>query len=365
MIKLFDNDALETTDMTKSYGLGVLSNARSCTVAEELNGAFDLDLEYPVDGKHADAIDLDMILFCKARPSDRVGNPFRIYRIGQVINGAIQISAHHAFYDLNAAVMLPTQRTGIRGAVTGLNNDRLGADRIRVWYSGITDTETEFVIDTPRSLAQALAGADGSLQSVFGGELEYEYDGSRKIVIATLHDRRGRDLPYTIQYGVNMTGFRREADIDNTYTAVYAHYSKDNQFRSALVPTGSTGLHDKYFVLDLTSCFEQLPAVRLLQAETQKYIAKNKIGDPAVSIETSFFGARANVYGLSDKDIELGDSLQVSFPRFGVSTTERAVKSVYNVLTDRYNTLTVGEIEKNAADTLAELEKDITNPHIF
>lgn len=357
MIKLFNSNALETTDLTKSYGCGVLSDAMSGIVTEELNGIFDLYMEYPVNGKHAGAIDFDMILFCKARPSDTVGHPFRIFRIGQEINGILPISAQHAFYDLNAGVMLPTRRTGIRAAVTGINNDRRGADRIRVWYDGISDDQTEFVIDKPRSLARALFGSKGSLQKVFGGDLEYTYDGDRKIVIATLKNRRGRDLPYTIRYGVNMTGLKHQTDVENTYTKVYAFYKKDAQYVTAEVPTGNTDLHEKILVIDLTNEFEETPSTQNLRVKAQDYISKNKVGDQDVSIDASFFGARKNAYGLSDRNIEIGDSVRVIHPLLSVDTRERIVKTTYNVFTDRYDNLSVGSTEKTAADTLAALER--------
>ena len=43
-------DASELT--FDSNGLGVLSDAISCTVTEERNGAFELTLEYPISGMH-------------------------------------------------------------------------------------------------------------------------------------------------------------------------------------------------------------------------------------------------------------------------------------------------------------------------
>lgn len=358
MIKIFDGAATDI-DYTKSYGYGVLSDVLSCKITEERNGAFELDMTYPADGAHADRLEPDAILFCKARPSDDVGNPFRIDSVSDVINGRRTVKAYHMFYDMNAAVMLETNRTGIAAAVNGINNDRIGADPVRVWHNGIVDTTTPFVITEPRSLAQAVAGAKGSLLDVFGGELGYEYDPTRKIVIATLYQKRGVLLPYTISYGVNMTGFDQMATVQDTYTDVYPIWKGNGTIvrLNAPIPTGASGLHEKVLLLDMSGDIETEPTQAELQAAAQQYVTDNKLDAPRVSINVRFTGERRNAFGISGRDINLCDELNVRFLRFGVETTAKVVKAVYDEVKDRYDELTIGTIEANAADTLAALER--------
>lgn len=358
MIKIFDGAATDI-DYTKSYGYGVLSDVLSCKITEERNGAFELGLTYPADGAHADRLEPDAILFCKARPSDDVGNPFRIDSVSDVINGRRTVKAYHMFYDLNAAVMLETSRTGIAAAVNGINNNRIGADPVRVWYDGIVDTTTPFEITEPRSLAQALAGAKGSLLDVFGGELGYEYDPVRKIVIATLYQKRGVLLPYTIAYGVNMTDFNQMSTIQHTYTGVYPIWKGNGKIvrLNAPVPTGASGVHDKILLLDLSGEIETEPTQGELQATAAQYIRDNHLDAPKVSINVRLTGERRNAFGISGREINLCDELTVRFLRFGVETTAKVVKAVYNEIKDRYDELTIGTIEENVADTIAALER--------
>ena len=39
-----------------NYGVGVLSDVLSCRISEELNGAYELEMEYSAEGIHADQI---------------------------------------------------------------------------------------------------------------------------------------------------------------------------------------------------------------------------------------------------------------------------------------------------------------------
>ena len=61
-------------------GVGRLSDAVSCVVTEERNGAFELEMTYPVDGVHFDKIVHSAIIL--AKPSARrSAQAFRIYSI--------------------------------------------------------------------------------------------------------------------------------------------------------------------------------------------------------------------------------------------------------------------------------------------
>ena len=48
-----------------NYGLGCLNDATSCVVKETLNGEYELEMEYPVNGIHYADIQLRRIIFAK------------------------------------------------------------------------------------------------------------------------------------------------------------------------------------------------------------------------------------------------------------------------------------------------------------
>ena len=102
MIKLFDSSERSFN----SNGLGVLSDVLTCTVKEKLNGEYELEMTYPVNGKHFSDIEYDRILFVKPNVHDDP-QPFRIYEISTVIDGKITISAEHISYDASGIPIWP------------------------------------------------------------------------------------------------------------------------------------------------------------------------------------------------------------------------------------------------------------------
>ena len=47
-------------------GLGRMADAISCTVEEERNGVYELEMKYPIDGIHFSDLALEMILYSAA-----------------------------------------------------------------------------------------------------------------------------------------------------------------------------------------------------------------------------------------------------------------------------------------------------------
>ena len=90
----------------QNNGLGALSDAISCTVTEERNGMYEMEMQYPVSGSHYGEIANRAILFCKPDPY-RDPQPFRIYRILKPISGRVTVYAHHISYDLSGVTVSP------------------------------------------------------------------------------------------------------------------------------------------------------------------------------------------------------------------------------------------------------------------
>lgn len=49
-------------------GIGVLPDALTCTVTEERNGAYELEMTYPITGQHYSAIALRGLIYAKPNP---------------------------------------------------------------------------------------------------------------------------------------------------------------------------------------------------------------------------------------------------------------------------------------------------------
>ena len=201
-IRIFDAAERDFT----GYGLGPLPDAVSALVTEERNGAFDLEMEYPLNGIGFDKLEPGRILFCKARPGDTTGEPFRIYKTEKRLVGTVTVWAHHISYDLNSEVFLGelnTVKTGIVAACNALNSDRAAnTSMIRIWYDGInTSDPVQYDVGTIQMMSEALAGGEGSLLSAFGGELKYQYDPVLHREDVILCATRGNQIMQGIRYG--------------------------------------------------------------------------------------------------------------------------------------------------------------------
>ena len=93
---LFDKSA--TTFITN--GLGRLSDAKSCTVVEERNSIYELEMEYPVGGMHYDQIVHSAIIVAKPFQNGTL-QAFRIYKISKPMKGIIKVYARHITDQLN------------------------------------------------------------------------------------------------------------------------------------------------------------------------------------------------------------------------------------------------------------------------
>lgn len=79
---------------TQSTVLGFLPDALSCTVTEERNGIFELELTYPVSAPMFSSLAVDT--FIKVKPNDTADPQlFRIYEITKPINGIVTVNAEH------------------------------------------------------------------------------------------------------------------------------------------------------------------------------------------------------------------------------------------------------------------------------
>lgn len=113
MIRLYDKNE---TDFSHN-GIGILKDVISCTCTEVLNGKYDLELEYAINGAFQEYLVEENII--KAP----VGNPsgedqlFRIKLISRQLK-RVKVYATHIFYDLidNFLVdVAPTNKDGDGG----------------------------------------------------------------------------------------------------------------------------------------------------------------------------------------------------------------------------------------------------------
>lgn len=333
-------------------GLGKLSDAASCTVKETRNGAFELTLKYPIEGIHYAEIQQRSIILAKPNPVD-LAQPFRVYRISKPINGLVTVYAYHISYDLTGIPVSPYSAASVQAALAGFSTYAAVTNPFTFW-SDMT-ASGDFTVKAPASVRSLLE----TVLEVYGGE--YKYD---KYTVR-LYQQRGVNRGVTIRYGKNLTDLKQDENCSNVYTGVYAYYSDGNgivETSPKVTPAPGTYDYTRVLPLDLKAEFKEAPTAEALRAAAEQYMSDHNIGVPEVSLNVSFVQLEQTQeykdLALLER-VELCDTVTVIFERLGVNATAQVTSTVYNVLIDAYDSVTIGNVRKNVAMTIAEQAQEI------
>ena len=342
-------------------GMGRLSDAISCKVTEERNGQYELHMEYPIDGQFIEELRYSRIIY--ATPADgKSPQPFRIYRITKPLSGVVEIDAEHISYHMSHIPVLPFEAVGMDPAFEGLKNNSAEENPFTIEKEGTFGTAlaNSFKVTEPNNLRALLFGSEGSVIDTFGGE--WEFDHFRAI----LHKERGKDRGVTIRYGKNLTDLKQEENIQNTYTGICPYWkglNEDGTEQIVYLPekvlhstSASNYPYQRTKVVDFSSEFQEAPTAVELREKGEKYIKDNDIGTPTVSLDVSFIALhQTQEYADMTRiyHINLCDTVTVLFPALNVSTKAKVVKTVYDVLLDRYESITIGAVQAYLSAALA------------
>lgn len=342
-------------------GMGRLSDAISCKVTEERNGQYELHMEYPIDGQLIEELRYSRIIY--ATPADgKSPQPFRIYRITKPLSGVVEIDAEHISYHMSHIPVLPFEAVGMDPAFEGLKNNSAEENPFTIEKEGAFGTAlaNSFKVTEPNNLRALLFGSEGSVIDTFGGEWEFDH------FKAIIHKERGKDRGVTIRYGKNLTDLKQEENIQNTYTGICPYWKGLNEDGTELIvylpekvlhsTSASNYPYQRTKVVDFSSEFQELPTAVELREKGEKYIKENDIGTPTVSLDVSFI-ALHETQEYADMTriyhINLCDTVTVLFPALNVSTKAKVVKTVYDVLLDRYESITIGAVQAYLSAALA------------
>ena len=366
LIVLYDRDE----EVFTSNGLGALPDAASCIVTEERNGGYEVEMEYPLTGSHFQEIQKRRILYVKPNPYDDP-QPFRIYSITKPINGIVTVHAAHLSYDTSGSIvkLFPADAGSASAAMSYLKNFSVPSTPF-TFFTNVGKSGT-MSVPKPSSIRSLLGGSDGSILDTFGGE--YLFD---KWNISLL-ESRGADRGVTIRYGKNMTDLEQEENDTDFYTGVYPFWYSESEDGGLVTLSANNGIINafgtydfvKIMPLDLSSedfskettdsegyvTTIEKPTEAELLAAAKKYISDNKIGVPKVSLDVSFV-MLAQTEEYKDfarlETVKLCDTVTVEFEKLGVKTTAKCIKTVYNVLTGKYNSIELGEPKSSLAETV-------------
>lgn len=340
-----------------THGLGVLTDAISCTVTEERNGAFELTMQYPDTGVHFAEITDRCIIYAIPSPY-RAPQPFRIYRITRPMDGIIMVYAQHITYDLSGVPLNPFTAINAPDALSKLSLNAAVDSPFIFWTD--KSTVASFAVSVPSSTRSVLGGSSGSILDVYGGE--YEWDG----FTVRLYGQRGYDNGVVISYGKNLTDIEQDRNISNVATGIYPYWTNAEGALVTCDPkiVNAPGTYDftRVVPVDFSNDFETQPTQAQLQARAEKYVEDNKIGIPKTSITASFVQLEQfpeyEDLALLEK-CDLCDTVTIRYPQLGVEAKAEIVKIDTDVLLERYNSVEIGDVRTNIADTIVGQQQEI------
>lgn len=377
---LFDRDEMKFT----SNGICRLYGITRCIVTEERNGIYECEFDYPMTGEAFHQIEEGRII---GATHDDNGDlqPFDIYGHSAPMNGIVTFYAHHLSYRLRNYILNPkypvhasscTQAMAILPVAT-INTCP---------FSFYTDKATvaDFDVKVPTSIREILSGTEGSILDVYGGG-EYEFD---KWTV-NLYQHRGNDNGVEIRYGKNLLDLKEEYDESGVYTAVIPYwYDEENDILVmpedyGVVTYGSQTVGYLYLTnehgvkitnedgnpievangkllfspLDLTSEFDEQPTKDELIAKAQETIDNSSSWKPSHNITVSFAALwqtteYADIAPL--ERVSLCDTVKIVYDDLGIEATEKVIKTVYNVLLDRYDEIELGDSSSTYASLITE-----------
>lgn len=348
-------------------GIGRLGDAVSCIATEERNGIFDLAMTYPVAGAHFDDIVLGSQIL--AVPSDKAtrAQPFDIVSIRKTLDSTIEIVANHISYRMMFTPVKPVSNTSYitaSAAIAAVKNKLAGTSPFVI--STDIASKAIFHLDEPASLKSVLYGMEGSLLDMYGGTWEFDWYN------ATLRGQRGEDTGITIRYGKDLTGMNYEESQEEIFTGVLPYWRGSVQSGETTqdvvvvadapitVPALAAAMpYARNIVLDVTSDFADgeftdQPTKAQVVAKGRAYLDKNVTETETINIDVSFVPLWQMDYNRTTqhKPIGLCDSVTVVHSPLGVMYSGKIVKTEYDVLRDRYQSLEIGLLKPKLSDIM-------------
>ena len=354
-----------------------LYDVLECAVTEERNGQFTLALKYPVGSAYWDKIQPDAIIMASPRPNAGE-EPFRIFEVQHTVEGVVTAKANHLVYDLDG-IIIGSPATAFSGVI-GINGvlstltaqGNLSSTCFEVTTDGFASLIGIDITDNFVSVWKAI----GRIADRYKAELKYTWASNRCTI--TFCKPRGKTSSAVISYGVNIVNLDHKIDNTQMYSRVVMAWFDDPSanppYVQSGVNTGYTG-RNRTLWIDVTSDYQTKPTTSTLGARAAVYVASHDwnpvpqltatyvplpdttdygvtnlayIGTAVVGINV--VGDEESVIGAGSLD--LCDTATVDASLIGVSVTAKCVKVVFNVLSGRYDLVTIGAIPENIVDII-------------
>lgn len=238
MIKLFEKDEQSFSTL----GIGVLTDCYKCEVTNELNGKYEISLEYPMSGIHFEDIIEDRIIVCKPdRYSDE--QPFRIYSISRPLNGKVKIKAEHISYDMNYYPVGPIENSAnsLNDALEKISESCvitqpfkfINPTNANTTDKAFTSTKYKSLRNIFYSSSNGNSNEEKSIIETFECDVVPDKFTLKVYPKGTLGSNNG----VTFRYGKNLKDITQDTDASTKLTGVFPVYSKQTSNQAEISKT--------------------------------------------------------------------------------------------------------------------------------
>lgn len=344
-----------TETLFDNNGLGRLRDCITCTVTEERNGIYEVDFEYPVNGQHYSDIQLGRIVAVEHDDTNDI-QPFDIVSVSRPIDGVVSFHGVHVSYRLRGMTVWGSGINSLADALTKLE-DAVPASIFHYWTDKSSTGYCAAFDGKPKTVRAILGGVEGSILDAYGGEYEWDWFS------VLLWQSRGEKRDFSIRYGVNMVDYVDETDYSETFTAVTPYYVNPDGsvLIQPIVSSGQPGLGGRevcvpYDVADKVDGSDVNTLVNINLTELgEQYLAQNRPYMPSQTITVDFVRLQdspeyANLAPLLS--CRLCDTIRVIMPMYDTEGDFKIVKTVWDVLGERYTEMELGTLSTTLSEAL-------------
>ena len=346
-------------DKTGNVKLGELTNCIECLVEEERNGLFEVSLIYPTNDTLFNSLEEENIIVCNANDT-LLNQKFRIYMTRKLMSNKIEVFARHISFDLAYDYVnnIEIEKQSCEYAL----NTIFRSSQFSTHYKGYSDiiNAQDYKISNVNCI-EAIGGKEGSVLDTFGTSAEILRDNTNIHVL----NKRGHDNGVSIEYAKNLTGFELEEDYSELITRIipFASYTDDETNEEILVEANavdsdyiSNYSHPYISYMDFSGKFEdkEIPTTSKLIELAKKYFKENECDKPKQNFKIEFIPLSKCVgyEGIQD-NISLCDTVTIKDTRFNVNTKAKVIKTIFNVLKNRYESMELGEPRTTLGDIIS------------
>ncbi|MCC0671667.1 phage tail protein [Clostridioides sp. ES-S-0145-01] len=343
----------------KNNGLGILKDAVEAKVTEELNGLFELEFTYYVGSFLFVEIDYNKIVMADASPKLK-NQLFRIYYISKELDGKILVKAEHISYDLlnNFIETLELKNVTCEEVLNQIFRSCTEENRF-VGYSDITGNK-DFSIScvSPHN-------AISDIKELFNNKSKLKRDNFN----ISLLNNIGESNNVLLAYRKNITGLTATYDTQEVITKIYPYATKKSG-KNKKITLSEKYIESKYInnyptqrivAVDFTD--DDVKNEESLRNKCKDYFTKNNVDLPKVTYKVEFVDLSTTEDYKNYKMLEtvnMDDEIIVRDYNLGINATARVVKTEYNPVLKKYNSVEIGDLVNHFKDErIDDLEEKI------